>query len=425
MPMMTVMTTEPAPRRLYKEPEEKKLTGVCGGLGDYLGVDPTIVRIAVVVLAVSTKIGVLAYIIAALVIPSRPPDVPRVRAPERVLPDAGNAALVLGLVAVVAIGLIHEPFWFDGPAIGLILLGIGAWLLFAHQQPAPGARIATDTSTAGRAGATTLPGGVASPLGEPAPPEDAPPVLDDAPSNDPQGEVPPPVSPWGLGSTGPLDPPPPPPTPERGNGRAWAIVMAVICLVGGVVALLQVVGAIDLAFSTTVAGLLLAVGAAMVVGAWWRRGRWLVLLGLPLIALLLTDDVMDVPLDAGTGDRTVVVDLAHLRRSELQLTAGQLTVDLRDVEPAPGEVPTITSEVGLGQLVVIIPSDMVADVDARASVGDVKADDRPDDDGGVNVRRRFTMEDRHGSGSGGRERPRKHVDLDLRVGMGEVEVRFG
>ena len=49
----------------------KILAGVCGGLGEYFNVDPTIIRVAWALLA-ATGTGLLAYIICALVIPAKP-----------------------------------------------------------------------------------------------------------------------------------------------------------------------------------------------------------------------------------------------------------------------------------------------------------------------------------------------------------------
>ena len=48
------------------------LEGVCGGIAEYFGVDPTIVRLAWVVFCVLGGSGILAYIIAAIIIPSAP-----------------------------------------------------------------------------------------------------------------------------------------------------------------------------------------------------------------------------------------------------------------------------------------------------------------------------------------------------------------
>ena len=59
-------------KRLYKSKTEKKISGVCGGLAKYFDVDPTLVRLAWVVLALCGGSGLLAYIIAAIIIPEEP-----------------------------------------------------------------------------------------------------------------------------------------------------------------------------------------------------------------------------------------------------------------------------------------------------------------------------------------------------------------
>lgn len=52
---------------------DRKVSGVLGGIAEYMGVDPTIVRIAYVLLAVFTAVFpcLIAYIIAAIIMPSR------------------------------------------------------------------------------------------------------------------------------------------------------------------------------------------------------------------------------------------------------------------------------------------------------------------------------------------------------------------
>lgn len=58
-------------KQLFKSDANRILCGVCGGIGEYLGIDPTIVRLVAVLLGLSGT-GLLVYIIAALIIPSRP-----------------------------------------------------------------------------------------------------------------------------------------------------------------------------------------------------------------------------------------------------------------------------------------------------------------------------------------------------------------
>lgn len=55
--------------RIHKSASDKKICGVCGGLAEYLGVDPTIIRIAWAVLACGWGTGVLLYFICAFVLP--------------------------------------------------------------------------------------------------------------------------------------------------------------------------------------------------------------------------------------------------------------------------------------------------------------------------------------------------------------------
>ena len=60
-------------RRLYKSNEKKMIGGVCGGIAEYFGIDPTVVRLAWVLFCALGGSGILAYILAAIVMPRRPP----------------------------------------------------------------------------------------------------------------------------------------------------------------------------------------------------------------------------------------------------------------------------------------------------------------------------------------------------------------
>lgn len=59
-------------KKLYRSLTDKKLCGVCGGLAEYFGIDSTIVRLILVLAVLFAGVGVLAYIIAALVMPVKP-----------------------------------------------------------------------------------------------------------------------------------------------------------------------------------------------------------------------------------------------------------------------------------------------------------------------------------------------------------------
>jgi phage shock protein PspC (stress-responsive transcriptional regulator) len=63
-------------RRLYRNTREGKIGGVAAGLGDYLAIDPVIVRLAFVLLVLAGGFGLLAYLVGWIVIPAGDPDAP-------------------------------------------------------------------------------------------------------------------------------------------------------------------------------------------------------------------------------------------------------------------------------------------------------------------------------------------------------------
>ena len=56
-------------KKLRKSQTNKKICGICGGIGEYFNIDPTVVRLLWILFSVLGGAGVLAYIIAAIVIP--------------------------------------------------------------------------------------------------------------------------------------------------------------------------------------------------------------------------------------------------------------------------------------------------------------------------------------------------------------------
>lgn len=61
-------------KKLYRSEKDKKIGGVCGGLGEYFNIDPTIVRLAWVLFTCLGGAGLLAYLICLLVIPQAPQE---------------------------------------------------------------------------------------------------------------------------------------------------------------------------------------------------------------------------------------------------------------------------------------------------------------------------------------------------------------
>ena len=56
-------------KRLYKSSTDKKVCGVCGGIANYFDVDPTVIRLIWVIFTLVGGSGLIAYIIAAIIMP--------------------------------------------------------------------------------------------------------------------------------------------------------------------------------------------------------------------------------------------------------------------------------------------------------------------------------------------------------------------
>lgn len=119
---------------LRRSRDDKVIAGVAGGLGRYLGVDPVIIRIAFVVLAVSGGSGVLLYLIAMIAIPEeRPGEIPADAAPG----DQHTGIMILGAVLVVVGGLLLAGRVLPnltsllGP---LVLMGLGVAVIVGARR---------------------------------------------------------------------------------------------------------------------------------------------------------------------------------------------------------------------------------------------------------------------------------------------------
>ena len=62
-------------KKLYRSKENRWLLGVCGGLGNYFNLDPTIIRVLFILFAFAVGGGILLYIILWIVMPLEPDDV--------------------------------------------------------------------------------------------------------------------------------------------------------------------------------------------------------------------------------------------------------------------------------------------------------------------------------------------------------------
>jgi phage shock protein PspC (stress-responsive transcriptional regulator) len=160
-----------------------------------------------------------------------------------------------------------------------------------------------------------------------------------------------------------------------------------------------------------VSGLVIACGIGMVAGAFRGGARWLALpalvLAFPLGAVAATD--LDV---RGTwGDRLYVPVTATEVEEGYDMGAGQLRVDLRDVELPPGRT-TLPVTIGMGEIQVLVPEGTCVTTEADISAGTYQEPDNGEQ-GGVDVE----IDDRHRVAPG---TPELHVVAD--IGLGALTV---
>ena len=128
-----------AVRRLYRSRTNRVLAGVCGGIAEHYGSDPTAVRLAAVVLGVFTGIVpmVVAYIVAAIVVPE--PDGGPADNPTTYVAPAQTALILGALLIVVGIaGLANVWLRIDWDQIWpLALVGLGAVVVVGSRRSRP------------------------------------------------------------------------------------------------------------------------------------------------------------------------------------------------------------------------------------------------------------------------------------------------
>jgi len=93
-----------APRRLYRSTSDRMFAGVCGGIAETYGSDPTAVRLLAAVIGIVTGIipMLIVYLVAAVVIPERPSgEFPPAVARQPIV-SPGRGAIVVGVVLIVA-----------------------------------------------------------------------------------------------------------------------------------------------------------------------------------------------------------------------------------------------------------------------------------------------------------------------------------
>jgi len=136
--------------RLYRSEKDKVFEGVCGGLGEYFGIDPVIIRLIWVVLVIFGGTGILAYIIAIFIIPKKPIQETVTTGEERAVSTDNFSQRFWGVILVVAgilllfgiIGPLASIFAGITLAMGHVLwpvlvIALGLYLYFKSSDTSP------------------------------------------------------------------------------------------------------------------------------------------------------------------------------------------------------------------------------------------------------------------------------------------------
>lgn len=129
--------------RLYKSDKDKVFEGVCGGLGEYFNVDPVIIRLMWVVLVIFGGTGIVAYLIAMLIIPNKPEHADEEVKTESNITPKTYSNRFWGVIMVIAgvlllfgiIGPVASIFAGITLAMGhvlwpVLIIGLGLYLYF-------------------------------------------------------------------------------------------------------------------------------------------------------------------------------------------------------------------------------------------------------------------------------------------------------
>jgi phage shock protein C len=119
-------------KKLYRSSSNKIIAGVCGGLGEYFSVDPVLFRIIFVVMSLVQGMGLILYLILAIIIPKQQEE----KKEEVKLVTCQKTSPFFGAV-LVAVGLFILFFQFNinwTIVIGLTMIAVGLYMLYEENR---------------------------------------------------------------------------------------------------------------------------------------------------------------------------------------------------------------------------------------------------------------------------------------------------
>lgn len=353
----------------------RKIAGVAAGVGQRYGIDPVIVRVALVAATIFGGTGIVLYLLGWLLLPK---DGDEVSALEGLLGRGHSStskglALLLAVVLIPTLSWVFGGGWFDsGGLVALALLLVGLYLLHRsrgeYNRPATPASVppagfaGPDYNHAGDAGVAASTTTEHAEATDPSTP----------PAWDPLGAAPfawdlpePPPAPTGA------TPAAAPPRTPRHRSKIGIATFGAALLVAGVGAALNAAGT-DWFSVRHIVGLALGVvGLGMVAGSFVRGGRGLIGLAIPLAIAATALTILPAEgLRGGVGTHTAVPTSAEQLRGSYEHGVGDFTLDLRRL-PATVPVDTRVNN-GVGTTRVVVPQTADVDYTCANRVGDMR-----------------------------------------------------
>jgi len=361
--------------------DDKWIAGVCSGLADRLGVDPVIVRVALVVLTLLGGIGLTVYLVAWALLPNDKDEI----AIERALRDGDGGSIVVIILAALA--LFAGSWWGSdsgwGFPWGLVLVGGLVWWLVQRSRNRPDA----DQRVSAQQSGTPF---VAGPSPTPF-------------------------------AAGPSPTAPNPVVPRRPRRRSGGPLMALIAIGLALVTYGSLTwlgtefnwGGDHLAIA--LAGSLAAIGLLLVVLglAGWRAG-FVAFLAAALAVAAWSSTVVPAGIHLGgrVGDATWA-PTSVTADADYRLGAGDGVLDLSGLPKEGLSEARLPAYVGLGELRVVVPEGLTVKVVGHVSLGEIRSpgDTGSDGQGGTDLSRSIVI------GDGPTE-----VVVDAGVGVGQLTV---
>jgi phage shock protein PspC (stress-responsive transcriptional regulator) len=336
---------EVASRRLLRRRHDRVLGGVAGGLADSFGLDPLTFRLAFMILALFGGAGLLLYALGWLFIPERGAEEAVAATLTR---DVGVRKLAALALIGIALLLLSGPVWMPLTGSGLLDPTLGwAFVLivlgFRLLRGGPAAPEHPDDD--GRA--QDRPPARASESTNPAVADDVerarwwPPVPGSAPAVR---------------------------RPRRRSPLGW-LAVAVALLVVGVGALLDRSSVVTVDAGTMLALPLVVLGAGLIVGAFWGRGRWLIAIGALLLPVAVAANLVDFPAGGQVGGHYLSPQSESDLSDRYDLLAGSLTLDMRNFDFDPGRPVRVPLQAAIADMTIAVPWGVAVDLRGHVEAG--------------------------------------------------------